>query len=336
MLVYAARRLLIAIPVLLAASVFVFVLIDISGDPVAEMRLQFPPPAPEAIAAEEARLYLDRPMPERYWLWLTGIGGNGDIGLLQGRFGPSARGAVFDIGAEIGSRFFVTMRLVVIALVMAVGAAVLAGVLSALRQYSTLDYTLTFVGFLALAMPVFWLAALIKEGGIWLNDQVGTRMFYTIGATSPDTRGLGTWERITDAAGHMVLPTLALMLTAFAALSRYQRASMLEVLNSDYVRLARAKGLRNRVVIRRHALRTALIPLTTLSLLLVAGTIDGAILVETVFQWRGLGTFFLDSVRENDSFAVMGWLMLSGIILITANLVADLLYGILDPRIRYE
>lgn len=336
MLVYAARRLLIAIPVLLAASVFVFILIDVSGDPVADLRLQSPAPAPEVIAAEEERLYLDRSMPERYWLWLTGIGGSGDVGLLQGQFGPSARGETFDIGTEISSRFLVTIRLVVIALVMAVGAAILAGVFSALRQYSTLDYTLTFIGFLALAMPVFWLAALIKEGGIWLNDQAGARMFYTIGASSPDTRGMTTWETITDTAGHMVLPTLALMLTAFAALSRYQRASMLEVLNSDYVRLARAKGLRNRVVVRRHALRTALIPLTTLSLLLIAGTIDGTILVETVFQWRGLGTFFLDSVRENDSFAVMGWLMLSGTILIAANLVADLLYGLLDPRIRYE
>jgi peptide/nickel transport system permease protein len=336
MFVYAARRLLAAIPVLLAASVFAFVLIDISGDPVAQLRFLQPPPEPEVIAAEEARLYLDRSIPERYWLWLTGIGGNGDIGLLRGQFGPSARGAAFDIGAEIGARFFVTLRLVLIALILAVGTAILSGVLSAVKQYSTIDYTLTFVGFLCLAMPTFWLAALIQQGGVWFNNQVGSRLFYTVGATSADTRGYSTWERVTDAAGHMVLPTLALMLTAFAALSRYQRASMLEVLNSDYVRLARAKGLRNKVVMRRHALRTALIPLTTLSLLLVATTIDGAILIETVFQWRGLGTFFVDSVSNSDSYAVLGWLMLSGIIVITANLIADLLYGVLDPRIRYE
>lgn len=336
MFVYAARRLLAAIPVLLAASIFAFVLIDISGDPVAQLRFLQPPPAPEVIAAEEARLYLDRSMPERYWLWLTGFGGNGDIGLLRGEFGPSTRGSAFDIGAEIGSRLLVTLRLVLIALVLAIGTAILSGVLSAVKQYSSLDYTLTFIGFLCLAMPTFWLAALIQQGGVWFNNQVGTRLFYTVGATSSDTRGFTTWERVTDAAGHMVLPTLALMLTAFAALSRYQRASMLEVLNSDYVRLARAKGLRNAVVMRRHALRTALIPLTTLSLLLVATTIDGAILIETVFQWRGLGTFFVDAVRNNDSYAVLGWLMLSGIIVITANLIADLLYGVLDPRIRYE
>lgn len=336
MLTYALRRLLIAIPVLLAASMFVFVLIDVSGDPLARLRLASPPPEPEAIAAEETRLYLDRSMPERYWLWLTGVGGNGDIGLLQGRFGPSVRGSAFDIGAEIGDRLFVTLRLVLIALLLAIGVAIIAGVISAVRQYSSVDYTLTFVGFLALAMPVFWLAALIKEGGVWLNQQVGNRVFYTVGAASADTRGLGAWERFADVAGHMILPTLTLMLAAFASLSRYQRASMLEVLNSDYVRLARAKGLPNKVVMRRHALRTSLIPLTTVSLILVAGTIDGAVLIETVFQWRGLGTFFVDAASNNDAYAVMGWLMLSGIIVIVANLVADLLYGVLDPRIRHD
>jgi peptide/nickel transport system permease protein len=111
---------------------------------------------------------------------------------------------------------------------------------------------------------------------------------------------------------------------------------MLEVLNSDYVRLARAKGLRNRVVMRRHALRTALIPLTTVSLLVIAGTIDGAVLTETVFQWRGLGTFFADAVRRDDLYAVMAFVMITGVIVVVFNLIADLLYAVLDPRIRYD
>lgn len=335
MLVYAARRLLVAIPIMVAASVLVFLLVDISGDPLGDLRLASPPVEPEVIAAEEARLYLDRPLPERYWLWITGVGGRGDIGLLQGEFGPSVRGTAFDIGGEIASRLFVTLRLVVVALVFAVGLAIVTGVISAARQYSKVDYTLTFIGFLALAMPTFWLGALIKEGGVWFNQQTGSRLFYTVGEASADTRDFNAWERMTDAAGHLILPTLALMLTGFAALSRYQRASMLEVLNSDYVRLARAKGLANAVVMRRHALRTALIPLTTVTALLIAGTIDGIVLIETVFQWRGLGTFFVQAVGNNDSYAVLGWLMLSGMLVILANLVADLLYGVLDPRIRY-
>jgi len=183
-------------------------------------------------------------------------------------------------------------------------------------------------------MPVFWVAALVKEGGIWVNDQFGLTLA-TVGASAADTRGMTPWESFTDAAAHLFLPTLALMLAGYAALSRYQRASMLEVLNSDYVRLARAKGLPNRKVVRRHALRTSLIPLVTVAALIIAGTIDGAILIERVFQWRGLGDFFLTAVSRTDSFAVMGWLMLSGTIVIVANLAADLLYGVLDPRIRY-
>ncbi|WP_166352713.1 ABC transporter permease [Phytoactinopolyspora limicola] len=334
MAVYTMRRLLAAIPVLLAASVLCFLLIDLSGDPLGDLRVAQPPVDPAVIASEEVRMYLDRSVPQRYLLWMTGIGGNGDIGLLQGKFGPSVRGPAFDIGAEIGARFLITLRLVVIALMMAIGLAIVSGVISAVKQYSTVDYLLTFTGFLALAMPAFWIGALIKEGGVWANRELGTG-FATIGAASADTRGFTAWESFTDAAAHLFLPTLALMLTGYAALSRYQRASMLEVLNSDYVRLARAKGVRNRVVIRRHALRTALIPLTTVSALVIAGTIDGAIIIERIFQWRGLGDFFLESVSTNDSYSVMGWLMLSGIIVVTANLVADLLYGVLDPRIRY-
>lgn len=336
MLVYTARRFAVAIPVLLAASVLVFLMVDLSGDPLSDLRMQQPPPSPETIAAAEARYYLDRSIPERYWLWMTGIGGNGDIGLLQGKFGPSVRGGPFDIGEQLASGISITIRLVSAAIVMALGLAIVSGVISAMRQYSKLDYTLTFIGFLALAMPTFWLGALVKEAGVWANQQTGYTLFYTVGATSADTRGFTAWQLFTDHLGHLVLPTLTLMLTGYAAWSRYQRTSMLEVLNSDYVRLARAKGLPNRVVLRRHALRTALIPLTTVAAVTVAGTVDGVILIETVFQWRGLGDFFVESIKRSDAYALMGWLMLSGTAVILANLIADLLYGVLDPRIRHE
>lgn len=336
MLMYTVRRLLLLPPVLLAAAVFVFVAVDVTGDPVAELRLTSPEISEEALQAEAERLYLDRSMPERFWLWTTGIGGDGDIGLLRGEFGPSTRGTAFDISEQVSQRLGVTVRLVVAALSLAIGLAILFGVVSALRQYSALDYGLTLVAFVALAMPTFWIGLLFQQAGVWLNDLMGRTIFYTVGATSADTRGFTAWQAVLDAGAHLILPTLALMLTGFAQLSRYQRASMLEVLNSDYVRLARAKGLRNRVVVRRHALRTALIPVTTLSLLLIAGAIDGVVLIETVFQWRGLGTFFVESVADNDTYAVMGWLMLSGIVVIVGNLIADLLYAVLDPRIRYD
>ncbi|WP_150251143.1 ABC transporter permease [Nocardiopsis deserti] len=336
MLVYTVRRVLGAIPILILASVLTFVLIDVSGDPLADLRMQQPPPDPSVIQLQEERLYLDRSMPERYWLWVTGIGGNGDIGLLQGEFGPSTQSNSYDIGENIAERLGTTLRLVGAAMVFALGLAVLAGVVSAMRQYSKLDYTLTFVGFLALAMPVFWFAGIMQQAGVGFNELVGDQVLATIGDGVYQAQGEDLWGRITNAFAYMTLPTIVLMLTSFASWSRYQRTSMLEVLNSDYVRLARAKGLPNRVVIRRHALRTALIPLTTVVAVGIAGIIDGAVLTERVFQWRGLGEFFITAVEKNDSYALMAWLLLSGVMVIVANLIADLLYGVLDPRIRYE
>jgi peptide/nickel transport system permease protein len=335
-LMYITRRVLVSIPVLLTASMLTFLLIDIFGDPLAGLRLMQPPPSEEVLAAAAERLYLDRSIPERYWLWLTGIGGNGDIGLLQGQWGPSVRGGAFDIGAEIGGRIGITLRLVGASIVLSIGVGILAGVYSALRQYSVLDYGLTFFGFVCLAMPVFWVGALVRELGVFVNSRLGEPIFFTLGASSANTRGFSRWDLIVDGAGHLILPTMALFLAGYAALSRYQRASMLEVMNSDYVRLARAKGLRNRTVVRRHVLRTALIPITTLSVLLIVTAIDGAVLTETVFQWRGLGTFLIESIERRDSYAVLGFLVLSGTLVIVGNLIADILYGYLDPRIRYE
>ncbi len=335
MLVYVLRRLATTIPVLIAATFFTFVLVDVSGDPLEELRFATPPVPEATIKARELQLYLDRPTVERYWLWLTGIGETrGDIGILQGKWGPSIQGAT-NIGQEIGERFWITFRLVGAATAFALGLAVITGVISAVKQYSSTDNLLTFFGFLALAMPTFWLAALIKEGGIWSNQTFGTN-FATIGATSPLFYRMDGWEAFMDIVLHLVLPTLTLMLTGYAAISRYQRASMLEVLNSDYIRLARAKGLSNRVVMRRHALRTALIPVVTLAALTVSGALTGAVITETVFRWRGLGTFLVSAIGAYDAFAVMAFLVLAGVLVVGANLIADLLYGVLDPRIRYD
>lgn len=343
MLVYTVRRLLAAIPVMLAACIFVFLLVDISGDPVAELVFQAQatgePLSPVQLQQIEESLYYDRSSPERFWLWLTGwpaSANHGDIGLLQGKFGPTVRGSAFDIGDDIGDRILTTLRLVGLATLLGIILGIVTGVVSAIRQYSKTDHALTFVGFLALAMPVFWFGAIIKEVGIWLNDLIGTRIFYTIGSESPVREGFTPWQTFTDIAGHMILPTIVLALVGYAVFSRFQRASMLEVLNSDYVRLARAKGLRNGAVMRRHALRTALIPVLTLIAFSIQGALDGAIVTESVFQWRGMGTYFVERLGDADTFAIMAFLLLSGTLVVLANLVADLLYAVLDPRIRYD
>lgn len=333
MLVYTARRLAISVVVLLAATFMVFVLVDLTGDPLAGLRLQVPPPPEEVIEQERESLYLDRSTPERYWLWLTGWGAtNGDIGLLQGKWGPSTRGIV--LSDAIAERFIITLRLVGVATVLSFAVAIVSGVISAVRQYSRLDHALTLVAFIGLAMPIFWLAALIKESGVQVNEQVGSSLFYTVGATSPTYADMSLLEKIGDVSGHLVLPTIALVLNGYAAISRFQRASMLEVLNSDYVRLARAKGVPNRVVMRRHALRTALIPIVTLGALTVAQAVGGAVITETIFRWRGMGTFLVRSIGERDAYAVMAVVLLLGAVVIIFNLIADLLYAVLDPRIR--
>jgi peptide/nickel transport system permease protein len=343
MIVYAVRRLLAAIPVMLAATMFTFLLVDVSGDPTAGLVARVPPVPEETILATQERLYEDRAMHERYWIWLTGWSlpnGYGahhdDIGLLRGRWGPSNVAGI-DIGQEVGDRLVVTLRLTLAAAVLSLVLAVIAGMLSAIRQYSKTDHILTFLGFLGLAMPIFWFAQLLKESAVWLNTNVfGATVFYVFSATSANYNQMTTFEKFGDIAAHLTLPTLALTLTGFASISRFQRASMLEVLNSDYVRLARAKGLRNRVVMRKHALRTALIPVVTLAALLMSGLLTGAVITETVFGWRGLGTFLTASIFAVDIFAVMSFLVIAGALVVVSNLVADLLYGVLDPRIRYE
>lgn len=333
MLVYSARRLAISIVVLLAATFLVFVLVDATGDPLLELRLRTPPPPEEVIEQQRQQLYLDRSTPERYWLWLTGWGTtNGDIGLLQGKWGPSTHGV--EIGQALSERFIITLRLVGVATVLSFVLAIVSGMISAVKQYSKLDHVLTLIAFLGLAMPIFWLAALVKESGVWVNEQVGTSLFYTVGATSPTYDRMGLLDQIGDVAAHLVLPTIALVLNGYALISRFQRASMLEVLNSDYVRLARAKGVPNRVVLRRHALRTALIPIVTLGAITVANAVGGAVITETIFRWRGMGTFLVSSIGERDAYAVMAVVLLLGAVVILFNLIADLLYAVLDPRIR--
>nr|WP_240942647.1 ABC transporter permease [Planosporangium thailandense] len=313
---------------MIGSTILVFIMVKFSGDPLEGLKMRNPPPPRQTILNEEHRLRLDKPVWEQYWLWLKGL-------VLHGDFGPSVHGNI-NIGHELGDRLFVTLRLVVLSVLIALIFAVITGVVSAVKQYSATDYSFTFLGFLFLAMPSFWFAILLKSAGIAYNQATGTEAFFTIGEKSVLLTDDSGWGQFKDIAGHMVLPTISLALISYAAWSRFQRASMLEVLNSDYVRLARAKGLRSRQVLVRHALRTALIPLTTVTALDIAALLGGAVITEMVFQWHGLGDYLLRSIRDHDAYAMMGWLLVSAIIVIVFNLIADLLYSVLDPRIRYE
>lgn len=325
MLSFVTRRLLVSVPVLLLSSFLVFVLVAAAGDPLADLRGRNPPVAESVIKARETALWINHPLPNRYWHWLSGI--------VRGDFGPSIKG--LNIGSDLGHRMLITGRMVVLAMIVAVLLAILTGVLSAVRQYSGLDYTFTFAGFLFLSMPVFWFAALLKEFlAIKFNDALGRTVVYTIGDSTPNLSG-NFFTRLPNYAGHLVLPTIALAAITYASWSRYQRSAMLDVLSSDYIRLARAKGLSRRRVMVRHALRTALIPLTTIVAVDIGATLGGAVITEQVFAWHGMGEMLINSVTDQDVNRTLAWLMVAGVVVILFNLLADVLYAFLDPRIRY-
>jgi peptide/nickel transport system permease protein len=325
MLSFIIRRLLIAIPLVLLSSVLVFLLVANSGDPLADLKGRNPPVPEATIEARERQLGLDKPLPQRYVTWL----GN----FVQGDMGTSIRGV--EVRPLLWQRMKVTLRMVILASIIAVILAIGAGVLSAVKQYTPTDYTFTFLGFLFLSMPVFWLAALLKEyGAIRLNSLFGEQVVYTVGAESPNLAG-GFGTRLADWAGHLILPTVALALISFAAWSRYQRATMLDVLGSDYIRLARAKGLSRRRVMTRHALRNALIPLVTVVAIDIGAVFGGAVITERVFAWQGMGALLVQGVQTSDVNVLLAWLMVTSILVILFNLIADVLYAVLDPRIRY-
>jgi peptide/nickel transport system permease protein len=227
-----------------------------------------------------------------------------------------------------------TLQLLLAAEIFSVLFAIIIGVYSAIRQYSVFDYLATSFSFLGLAVPVFWLALILQVvvTNIFLKWDI--RIFYTAQLSSIDP-GHG-FHFFVDRVQHLVLPVTTLVVVNVAGYSRYMRASMLEVINSDYVRTARAKGLTERRTIMKHAFRNALIPLTTLVALDLGLLFGGAIITETIFALDGMGLYFIHALDDGDPYPLMAWLMITAVMIVIGNLVADIVYGFLDPRIRYE
>lgn len=327
MLLYTVRRLFASILVLLASSVLVFILVAQTVDPLAQFRTRQPPPPPEFFEAQRQALGLDRPVLVRYWDWLTGV--------VHGDFGNNIAGN--PVSETIWIRLGVTARMVILAMIIAVVLAVVVGVLSAVRRNKPSDYVSTVVSYILIALPVFWFAVLLKTFvAIKVNQWVGETILYTASEESP---GISTyasgWELYKDRLQHLVLPTIALALITYAAWSRFQRASMLDVMSSEYMRFARAKGLPYRKVLIKHGLRNALIPTTTVVALGVGAIFGGAIITERVFNWNGMGSYLTEQgLGQSDLNVVLAWLIVSSFFIVLFNLIADLLYAVLDPRIR--
>ena len=509
MVVFIVRRLIVSFFVLVVATFIMYSLTSLSGDPFEDLYgIQNVADRERRMAARAELLNLDQPIPQRYLTWLGGVLGYA-LPFTEGTLGRTINGQ--EVSALLGQALAATLQLVVAAVVLAIITGVTIGIVSALRQYSTFDYSITLVSFLFFSLPIFWVAILLKQYGAirlntWLADPaislpwviglslvsaafwtavlggrtwqrrlivfgavlVGTavllvylsavrwfrypslgvplmalgsagaavgvaalvaglqrrRVLYaalaagaisfvvylatltvlgdpswlvllgilvvtlaaagaagaavggvdrdqavkaavltgfviavlgfvdhvlrafpdytrrvagrpiaTIGSNTPNFSG-DFWETFLDSATHIVLPSIALILISFATYTRYTRASMLEVMNQDYVRTARSKGLTERTVVIRHAFRNALIPVTTLMAFDFASVLGGAVITETVFGWRGMGNLFIDGLRSVDPAPVMGFFLVVGTAVVVFNLVADILYAYLDPRIR--
>jgi peptide/nickel transport system permease protein len=317
---YVGRRLLVAIPVVVLATLVVFLLVSARGDPLREVRHK-PSVSQQTIRSLEHQYHLDESVPEQYALWL------GDF--VRGNWGSSfaTQRPVSDM---VGEATWNSFLLVGTAVVFSAVLGLLIGVVSAVRQHSAFDYAATGFSYFGFSMPDFFFALLLQLVlVVWLREQFGVQLFYVQGKYSVGHEGdIGNLLR------HMVLPVLTLMLTSVAAWSRYQRDSMLDALRTDYVRTARAKGVPRQQIIRRHALRNALIPFVTVVAVDAGVLLGGVVVVEKIFSWPGLGLLFFTALERSDYPVLLAWMAVATIFVVVFNLLADILYGVLDPRIR--
>jgi peptide/nickel transport system permease protein len=321
---FVLRRLLYSVVVLVAASFLVFTFVSVSGDPLGQLNL-VPNLSEQSRQNVIDAKHLDDPIPVRYAYWVRDA--------VTNQFGTTLQGDR-PILPDLWRVMKNTLQLVFVAEVLSILVALGIGMYSARRQYSAFDYTATTFSFLGLATPVFWLALMLQVLVVQVYEQTGVRVFPIASLNSVDP-GSGI-HFVIDRAHHLALPILVLMVASVASYSRYIRASMLEVLNADYVRTARAKGLTEHRVTTRHALRNALIPLVTLVALSFGNLLGGVIVVETVFSLDGMGRYFYNALLASDPYPVMAWLMVTATMIIVFNLFADIAYAYLDPRVRYE
>ncbi len=317
MIAYAARRLLQMVPLALGISVILFAVIQAApGGPEGALLDSGRFVDPAVIDAYRERLGVDQPVHIQYFRWLSAAL-SGDLGTSFSTTRP--------VATMIAERLPATLELMGAAFLLATAVAVLLGTLSAVYQYSWFDHLGTGVSFVGIAMPVFWFALILQLlFGVYLGwlPIAGTE---TVGASS-----------LVDHLEHLILPSVVLSLNYIAGWSRYLRSSLIGVLGADYIRTARAKGLPERRVVGVHALRNALIPMLSIIALNLSSLFSGAVITETVFAWPGIGRLFVQAMFARDYPLLMGILMLGSVMVIVFNLIADLLYGLLDPRIRYE
>ena len=340
MLTFVVRRVVLSIPILILASLLVFVFVRATTDPLARVAQVRDPNTRTELALKiglqqgpctNLRIELSdgprdikrcKPVPVlvQYGRYMKqAAGGHLGVSAITGR----------PVGGLLLDALSTTSQLILFGVVLSALIAISTGVYSAVRQYSLLDYSFTGLAFVGLAMPPFWFGLIaIQFGSVYLRSLFGTRdpIFYSIGLHQHP--GLGDYLR------HLVLPVATLTVQIVASWTRFQRSSMLDVLSADYIRTARAKGLPRRTVVLKHALRNGLIPLVTVMAIDIGALFGGLIITESIFSIPGMGKLFFDSLQNGDTNVLLPWLMVSAVFIIGFNLLADVLYGALDPRIR--
>jgi peptide/nickel transport system permease protein len=323
-LTYVVRRLLYSSLVLIAASILVFWGMSLVTSPIGFLQQQ-PNISQQTIDNIVERKHLDEPIYVQYGYWVREV--------VTNKFGTETVSDL-PIWPDLKRAMGHTLQLVIVAEILAILVAVAVGTYSALRQYSVFDYTATTLAFTGLAVPVFWLALMLQILFVNIYLWFDIRIFYVANLNSVDP-GSGI-HFVLDRAQHLALPVLVLMVANMATYTRFMRAAMLEVVNADYVRTARAKGLPERRVTMKHAFRNALIPLVTLVALNFGALMGGAVVTETVFALDGMGLYFITKLNAGDPYPVMAFLMVTAVFVVIFNLLADLAYGWLDPRVRLE
>ncbi len=383
MLAYITRRLVYGLVTLLALSMIVFMLLQLSGGgPLDRLRLN--PRMQPVIQQLTEQWGLDQPIWKQYVTWLShyvrpsefslhnalpiiAIGAAAAATVAIGKFmkahwkgalilvvwivamyvtftnltikfdwGTSFQGAG-DVWDLVFSRVGATFRLGFTALFLALVIGIPLGIYQAIRQYSFFDQLGTTGAFIAFSTPIFIVGVGLQLiFALYFEKWTGVKLFYVAGMNSPGYSDMTFWQKLGDTLQHLVLPAVSIALISLAGYSRFQRASMLEVLHSDYLRTAKAKGLPRSRIIIKHALRNALIPVVTLISLDIAFMIGGAIITETIFGWPGVGRLYIAAIGTVDYPVIMAIVMIIGIGIVIMNVVADILYGVMDPRVRYE
>lgn len=326
MTAYIVRRLLWMVPILLGVSVLTFAMLkNVPGDPVSQMMATGRSGGARVTQADRERLArqygLDKPVYVQYVDWLREI--------TRGNLGTSfeSNRPVLELILE---RLPNTMKLAGISLVLTLLIALPLGIVSAVKQNTATDYGLTFLSFVGISIPSFWLALMILY-------------FFGVELHWFPTRGMrsimvepGFWNELKDSVQHYIMPVFAVTLIGLSGYVRFQRAAMLEVIGQDYIRTARAKGVPERTVILKHAWRNALLPVITLLGYVLVVLVEGSIVVETIFTWPGMGLLAVDALSNKDYPLVMGVVLLSSVMILLGTLLSDILYAVVDPRVRYD